>query len=100
MSHEVDGSITNHPGPEAVREQLKRILDSDLFSRAPRLARFLSYIVEATISGNAAQLNQLAIGLDVFDRGRSFDPSTEAIVRVEAGRLRPWLDRTLCRRWG
>ncbi len=88
MSHEVDGSTPNQPGPEAVREQLKRILDSDLFSRGPRLARFLSYIVEATISGNAEQLNQLAIGLDVFDRGRSFDPSTDAIVRVEAGRLR------------
>ncbi|MEH6814395.1 MAG: hypothetical protein V7677_17820, partial [Motiliproteus sp.] len=33
-------------------------------------------------------LNQYAIAIDVFDRDETFDPSIDAIVRVEAGRLR------------
>ena len=84
-----EGDRPDYPGgPEAVRAQLKRIVESDLFSRGPRQCRFLTYVVEATITGNGTRLNQIAIGFDVFDRGRDFDPSTDAIVRVEAGRPR------------
>ena len=86
--NEMDGSTPNHLEPDAVREQLKRILESDLFASAPRRCRFLTYIVEATITGNTKRLNQFAIGFKVFDRDKTFDPSTDAIVRVEAGRLR------------
>ncbi len=86
--NEMDGSTPNHLEPDAVREQLKRILESELFDRAPRRCRFLTYIVEATITGNTKRLNQFAIGFKVFDRDKTFDPSTDAIVRVEAGRLR------------
>ena len=71
----------------AIREQLDRILESEQFVGGERQCRFLRYIVESTLAGKS-QLNQFAVGIDVFDRDESFDPSTEAIVRVEAGRLR------------
>ena len=72
----------------AVREQLLRIVESELFVQGPRQSRFLTYIVDATLEGKADRLNQFAVGIEVFDRDESFDPSTDSIVRVEAGRLR------------
>ena len=72
----------------AIREQLNRIVQSELFAQANRQSSFLNYIVEATLAGSAERLNQYLIGLEVFDRDESFDPTTDSIVRVEAGRLR------------
>lgn len=73
---------------QAIRHQLSRILASEQFVHGPRQIRFLTYIVEATLAGRADRLNQFAVGIEVFDRDESFDPSTDSIVRVEAGRLR------------
>lgn len=73
---------------EAVREQLERVLASDAFAQAERLGRFLDYVVNQTLAGEAGQLNQFAIAVEVFDRDATFDPNIDAIVRVEAGRLR------------
>lgn len=70
------------------REQLSRILDSPLFAHAQRLGRFLKFIVDETLAGRAERLNQYAIAIEVFDRDETFDPAIDAIVRVEAGRLR------------
>ena len=72
----------------AIREQLNRMLSCELFAQASRQCRFLEYIVDATITGQAARLNQFVVGVDVFDRDADFDPVTDSIVRVEAGRLR------------
>jgi TolB-like protein len=71
-----------------VREALERILASDGFRQSGRLQRFLQYIVEESLAGRADQLNAFSISQDVFDRDESFDPQTDSIVRVEAGRLR------------
>lgn len=71
-----------------IREQLSRLLGSSLFTHAERLGRFLKFVVDETLEGRADRLNQFAIAIDVFDRDESFDPTVDAIVRVEAGRLR------------
>ncbi len=73
---------------KVIREQLNRILQSALFVQSDRQSRFLKYIVEATLAGDAERLKQFLIGLEVFDRDESFDPVVDSIVRVEAGRLR------------
>ncbi len=72
----------------AIREQLDRMLSCELFAQASRQCRFLEYIVEATVTGQADRLSQFVVGVDVFDRDAEFDPVTDSIVRVEAGRLR------------
>lgn len=71
-----------------IREQLSRLLQSSLFMHAERLGRFLKFVVDETLAGRADRLNQYAIAVDVFDRDQTFDPTIDAIVRVEAGRLR------------
>ena len=72
----------------AIREQLSAVRNSALFAHADRLARFLNFVVDETLDGRGDRLNQYAIAMDVFDRDETFDPSIDAIVRVEAGRLR------------
>jgi len=72
----------------AIRDQLSRVLESALFVHAERLGRFLKFVVDETLDGRADHLNQYAVAIDVFDRDESFDPAIDAIVRVEAGRLR------------
>ena len=73
---------------DALRGQLSAVLESPLFAHAERLARFLRFVVDETLKGRADRLNQYAIAMDVFDRDETFDPAIDAIVRVEAGRLR------------
>ncbi len=81
------------PSAEDVRAQLERILASPDFAQSERQKRFLRYIVEETLAERAARLSEYAIGVDVFDRGESFDPQTSSIVRVEASRLRGKLEK-------
>lgn len=71
-----------------VLDQLECIKHSSHFSSSTRLYDFLSYITHAELDGEGSSLNQTRIALDVFDRDEKFDPSIDAIVRVEAGRLR------------
>jgi serine/threonine-protein kinase len=71
---------------EAVRAQLGRILASPQFAHSERLSRFLRLVVESAYKGDA--LKEYRVGVEVFDRGRDFDPRTDPIVRVQAAKLR------------
>lgn len=76
--------------PREVREQLGRILDSDAFHKKEMLSRFLSYVVESTLKGNACQIKQTSIGIDALGYPPGAD--SDATVRTHAGRLRKALD--------
>jgi TolB-like protein/Flp pilus assembly protein TadD len=76
------------PSTEAVRAQLERVLANQPFARSERLSRFLRFTVEQALQGNGSALKEYLLGVEVFDRGDSFDPRTDNIVRVEARRLR------------
>jgi TolB-like protein len=73
---------------EQILQQLACILASSIFAHSHRQSRFLRYIVQATLTGDADRINQRIIGIEVFDRPDSFDPVVDSIVRVEAARLR------------
>jgi TolB-like protein len=74
--------------PDVIRVQLRKMLSSDLFARSERMSRFLSFTVEQYLVGNAANLKEYLIGVEVFDKPETLDPRLDPIVRVEAGRLR------------
>lgn len=76
------------PSPEAIRLQLARIVASPRLAGAPSLARFLTFVVEEAIEGRGSDLKEYLVGVDVFDRGESFDPRIDPIVRVQAAKLR------------
>lgn len=73
---------------EAKRAELRAVLASPEFVRAPRLAHLLNYLCEKMLAGETAQIKEYSIGVEVFDRGESFDQDSDSIVRVEANRLR------------
>ncbi|HTY67273.1 MAG TPA: hypothetical protein VMH36_11520 [Alphaproteobacteria bacterium] len=84
---------TERPSHEECRDALARIADSPRFKSAPRLASFLRFVVEAALSGQADRLKAYTIAVGALGRADDFDPTTDPIVRVEAGRLRMALER-------
>ena len=82
----------NKPTPEAIRDQLERILQSAEFRGSDKQRKFLSFVVDETLEGRASQLKGYTIAVAVYGRTESFDPQVDPIVRVEAGRLRRALE--------
>src|SRR5438105_3299571 len=76
-----------------VRAHLERVLRSAGFARSERLKRFLTYAVECELSGSAEKLKEYSIALEVFDRSPDYNPKVDAVVRVEARRLRSRLEK-------
>lgn len=79
------------PPTGGVGEALERVLGSDTFARSGRARDLLRYLVAREQAGGADTLKGYAIALDVFGRDDEFDPSTDAVVRVQARRLRDLL---------
>ncbi len=71
-----------------VHECLERLFSSPPFEKSPRQQDLLRYLVKETLAGNAERLKGYTLGVELFGRGVDFDPTTDAIVRVEVGRLR------------
>lgn len=94
-SHGVNGSTEGllRGIPEAaIRAALERILQSQGFRASRRSQDFLRYVVERTLAGQAESLKERTIGIDVFGRSTSYEPSDDATVRVKAGEVRKRLE--------
>ena len=74
-----------------MRETLERLLASETFGRSERARKLLRYLVEREQAGEGDRLKGFSIAMDVFGKDGDFDPSTDAVVRVQAGRLRELL---------
>jgi len=80
------------PSGESVRSELARVLASATFSASPRMQKFLSYIVEESLSDRSARLKGKTIAAEVYGRDLDDGGDTQNLVRVEARRLRRMLD--------
>ncbi len=84
----------DHATPEAVREQLERVITSQDFDASGRNHRFLQYVVEETLAGRGEHIKAYSIATSaVFGRDSTFDALSDPIVRIEASRLRRSLER-------
>jgi len=81
------------PSAEAVKQELERVLASPDFVASDRLKGFLRFVVEEAVAGRADRLQAYPIALEVLGRDASFDPQTDPVVHMEAGRLRRRLER-------
>lgn len=88
-----DFPANDAPGAHEVRQQLARILAGAAFRDSLRLTRFLAFIVEATLAGHSERIKAYTVAVEALSRNSDFDPQTNPIVRVEAGRLRSALAR-------
>jgi PAS domain S-box-containing protein len=75
-------------GAETIRAALDLLLAQPPLRKSPQLSAFLSYVVGETLAGRGSQLKSYTIATDALGRSPNFDPATDAIVRVEARRLR------------
>ena len=78
---------------ERVRLHLQWLFGTPAFAGSKRSCTFLSYVVEETLAGRAAQIKERNIGVDVFGKDVAFDPQEESLVRVCAGEVRRRLSR-------
>jgi Tol biopolymer transport system component len=74
-------------GAEAIRSEVAAVVSSASFSKSDRHCRFLQYVVEKALNGNAGDLKEYSIAIEVFRRS-SYDPQVDSLVRVEAAKLR------------
>jgi hypothetical protein len=74
--------------PEAVRDQLKRILASSAFNASKRCHTLLSHVVEATLIGQRESLKERMLGVEVFHRDPAYDTASDPVVRMAAGEVR------------
>ncbi|MGD0629287.1 MAG: hypothetical protein ABR987_08035 [Terracidiphilus sp.] len=79
---------TAAPEAAAIREQLERLLAHPLFSNSKRYPVLLAYTVEQTLKGNAQELKERSIGIEVFGRSPSYDANADPVVRITAGEVR------------
>jgi len=80
------------PSISECREELRAAFASRTFQQSPRLARLLQYISSKALLGEAEQVTEYTIALDVFGKPEGFRESKDAIVRVEVHRLRKKLE--------
>jgi hypothetical protein len=73
---------------EAVRDELKRLLEGAAFRTSKRCREFLEYIVAHTMSGPNGALKERSIGVEVFQLPQDFDTGQHTIVRVTANEIR------------
>jgi hypothetical protein len=71
-----------------VLNEPERVLNSTEFHGSPRCQEFLRYIVEHAAQGDTEHLKERNIGIDVFHRRPSYEPNSDAIVRVRATDVR------------
>jgi len=74
--------------PDEIRAHLRRVVASAGFIGTESIRRLLEFTVEKTLAGESGQIKEYTLGLEVFGRKESFDPRTDAIVRVQARKLR------------
>jgi hypothetical protein len=94
MSHGSASGVRTPDGDSAplteqsIREELNRVLTSHEFRTSKRSQEFLRYVVDHTLAGHGDLLKERTIGMEVFGRPASYEPSDDATVRVKAGEVR------------
>ncbi len=71
-----------------VRQELEHVLSSREFQASKLCQSFLRYAVENTLGGHTENLKERTIGIEVFGKPPTYDPSEDAGVRVKASEVR------------
>lgn len=77
-------------GPDLteVQKELEQILSSGTFKKSAVLSNFLHYVVTETIHGRAHELKEYNIAVKGLGKPSDFNPQINALIRLNAGRLR------------
>lgn len=76
---------------EDCEQQIRRILDSPLFSGSKRLSEFVSFSARAAMEGRT-EIDQYEVASEVLNRAEDFNPLDDASVRKLASQVRAKLE--------
>ena len=76
------------PVSPALSGEVEKILASETFRNSEALKRLLRFLAEKTLAGEADQLKEYTIGLDVVGKPATYDPRSDSAARIQVGRLR------------
>jgi hypothetical protein len=76
------------PNEIEILEQVEKICQSRALEQSEHLKAFLRYVVLKSVHHPGVQPKEYAIATEVFGRDPAFDPRQDALVRVQAARLR------------
>src|SRR5580658_2661826 len=86
---EGDNKVTLSPAAKnAIHEQLDRLLASSYFSHSKRFPNFLRFVVEQTLAGDADDIKERTLGIEIFGKDADYDTAADPIVRVTAAEIR------------
>jgi hypothetical protein len=85
---EPEAPIFHENTTEEVRAELERVLNSRTFRFAEGQKTFLKYTVEEVLADRGPLIKEYLIGAEALQRGASFDPRLDPIVRTQARKLR------------
>ncbi len=77
---------------DARRAALAQVLESHTFSRSEQMRRFLRYVCEKEICGEAGEIKESLIGIEVFKRPQNYSTAGDSSVRSRAWELRQKLE--------
>lgn len=80
--------ILNDAEKSAIREQLNRLLANPFFSHSKRFPTFLRFVTEQTLAGEADNIKERTLGIEIFGRDADYDTASDPIVRVTAAEIR------------
>ena len=78
---------------EQEREELRTLLASGIFAKAPNVQSFLEFVADKYFAGVAEEVKEYQIALEALHRSEGFNPQSDTIVRVTAHSLRKRLDQ-------
>jgi len=73
---------------DTVLAQLDLLVSHPLFSQSKRYPALLRFVVEQMLEGNADQVKERLIGMEVFGRPPGYDANADPVVRITAGEIR------------
>jgi len=86
---EGDNKVILSPAAKhAINEQLERLLASSYFSHSKRFPNFLRFVVEHTLAGDADEIKERTLGIEIFGKEADYDTAADPIVRVTAAEIR------------
>jgi hypothetical protein len=92
MSSATDRFVLWSPHTAADRDmvagELDAILASHHFRNSKRYPALLKYVVNKTLDGQASELKERLLGIEVFDRAANYDTSSDPVVRFSASEVR------------
>jgi len=78
----------DEPDELEIRSQVERVLGSSFFRTSQRCQALLRYVTDRALTGDAANLKERALGIDVFGRTPDYDTNADPIVRGTAWEIR------------